>query len=187
MTYNPEIHHRRSIRLRNYDYSQAGAYFVTVCSWGKECVFGEITNGEMHLNECGEIVMKYWHGIQDHFTHVGTDEFIVMPNHSHGIINIVGAIHELPLHREQNHEHIKNRRKMVLPKIIGWFKMNSAKQINQIRKTPGTPVWQRNYYEHIIRDEKQLHSIREYIRYNPLKWDEDEENPEMKGIIQRNA
>jgi putative transposase len=65
---------------------------------------------------------------------------------------------------------------MVLPKIIGWFKMNSAKQINQIRKTPGTPVWQRNYYEHIIRNEKELHSIREYIKYNPLKWDEDEEN-----------
>jgi len=73
----------------------------------------------------------------------------------------------------------------LLPKIIGWFKMNSAKQINKIRNTPGQPVWQRNYYEHIIRDDRKLQAIREYIRYNPLKWNEDEENPEMKGIIQK--
>jgi putative transposase len=84
----------------------------------------------------------------------------------------------LPLQNESEIENRKHRRQMLLPKIIGRLKMNSAKQINQIRNTPGVPVWQRNYYEHIIRDEPELHAIREYIRYNPLKWGDDEENPE---------
>lgn len=168
MMYHPNIHHRQSIRLKDYDYSEAGAYFVTVCAWKKEYLFGEIKNGEMMLNECGETVAKWWEAIPDHFHHVELDEFVIMPNHVHGIIVLnVGAI-----------ETRKHRRQMLLPKIIGRLKMNSAKHINIIRTTPGVPVWQRNYYEHVIRDEPELHTIREYIRQNPLKWDIDEENPE---------
>jgi REP element-mobilizing transposase RayT len=86
MTYNPEIHHRRSIRLKEYDYSQSGAYFVTVCAWKKECLFGEIKNGEMLLNKCGGIVMNCWDDLPNHYQHAQLDEFVIMPNHVHGII-----------------------------------------------------------------------------------------------------
>ncbi len=171
--YNPDIHKRRSIRLKGYDYSQAGAYFVTICTKDRECLFGDITNGEMQLNIMGTVVQQYWNKIPRHFPNTAIDEFIVMPNHVHGIIcietNFVGAIHELPLH-----EYKRQRRKMLLPKIIGWFKMQSAKQINQIRNTRSNPVWQRNYYEHIIRNEQELNTIRKYILTNPLKWELDE-------------
>jgi len=92
MTYNPEIHHRRSIRLRDYDYSQAGVYFVTICAWKKECLFGEIKNSEMFLNEYGEIVMRCWDDLPNHYQYTQLDEFVIMPNHVHGIIVInVGA------------------------------------------------------------------------------------------------
>ncbi|MCX7984388.1 MAG: hypothetical protein N3A63_05755, partial [Bacteroidetes bacterium] len=111
---------------------------------------------------------------------VTLDEFVIMPNHIHGVIiinenDIVGAIHELPL------QDIKQRRLMTLPKIIGRFKMNVGKHINQLRNTPGIPVWQRNYYEHIIRNEKELNTIREYIINNPLQWEIDSENPINKN------
>jgi REP element-mobilizing transposase RayT len=120
-----------------------------------------------------------------------------MPNHVHGIIVIihnetnpigaigdrdVGAIHELPLRNELSH-----RRRMLIPKIVGYFKMNTAKEINQIRNTPGVPVWQRNYYEHIIRDERDLDRIRAYIAENPLRWPEDEENPIRHRQRERSA
>jgi putative transposase len=185
VTYNPEIHHRRSIRLKGYDYSLAGAYFVTVCSWGKGCIFGEIADGEIHLNEYGEIVMKCWNGIQDHLPHVETDEFIIMPNRVHGIVFMVGARHAVPLQTigEQFAKPVSGS----LPTIIRSFKSAVTRSSNIFRNTPGTPVWQRNYYEHIIRNDKELQTIREYIRYNPLKWDEDEENPERKETRQRNA
>jgi REP element-mobilizing transposase RayT len=178
MKYNPDIHHRRSIRLQGYDYSQNGAYFVTLCTQNRECLFGEIVNGEMILNEQGKIVEQCWNDLSNHYDNIELDAYVIMPNHFHGIIFItdtvdnvdnVGAIHELP--RQQQ------RRKMLLPKIIGRFKMNSAKQINQIRNTPGIPVWQRNYYEHIIRDEKSLENIRNYIINNPLQWYYDDYNP----------
>ena len=200
MTYNPEIYHRRSIRLKGYDYSQPGAYFVTVCAWNKECLFGEIKGGEMLLNECGEIIMKCWNAIPSHFVNVGCDEFVVMPNHIHGVIfinncrgEVSSPFSEVVLHNSKSKTALQNGgetpplRKITLGQIVAYFKYQSAKRINDIRNTQGTPVWQRNYYEHIIRDEKELQAIREYIRYNPLKWDEDEENPEMKRNIQKNA
>jgi REP element-mobilizing transposase RayT len=168
--YAPEKHQRRSIRLKGYDYSKAGAYFITICTHCKECLFGEIIDGATKLNAYGEIVEKCWCELPNHYENICLDEFVVMPNHIHGIIVItynVGAIHELPL----------QRRNMLLPKIIGQFKMQSAKQINQLRHTHGQPVWQRNYYEHIIRNEDELNHIREYILNNPSKWEFDEENP----------
>jgi REP element-mobilizing transposase RayT len=202
MKYNPQIHHRRSIRLQDYDYSSEGAYFVTMCTQNRECLFGEIVNGEMILNEYGKIVQQCWNDLSNHYDNIELDAYVIMPDHFHGIIFIVsvGAIHELPrqrqhelprqrqhelprqrqhelprlnqheLPRQQQKQRQQQRRKMLLPKIVGRFKMNSAKQINQMRNTPGISVWQRNYYERIIRDDKSLQNIRNYIINNPLKW-----------------
>ena len=193
MKYNPQIHHRRSIRLQDYDYSSKGAYFVTMCARHRECLFGEIQNERMILNEYGKIVEQCWLDLPNHYHNIVLDAYIVMPNHFHGIIFItdnvdnVRAIHELPQHELPQHElplqssqqSSQQRRKMLLPKIIGRFKMNAAKQINQIRNTPGIPVWQRNYYEHIIRNEESLNNIRNYIVNNPSKWYDVEYNPKM--------
>lgn len=171
-----EKYHRHSLRLRDYDYSQSGAYFITICTKNKECLLGEIINGKtplVRLSPVGKIVRKFWLEIPEHFPNVELDEFVIMPNHIHGIIIIkdsVGAIHELPLLQ-------LFRRKMLIPKIVGWYKMRSAKHINTIRRTPGMSVWQRNYYEHIIRNEESLNRIREYIINNPIKWEIDKENP----------
>lgn len=189
MTYNPEIHHRRSIRLKEYDYSQAGAYFVTVCAWKKENIFGEIKNGEMLLNEYGEIVTKCWDDLPHHYHHAQLDEFVIMPNHVHGIIVInVGA--GLKPARIDVDNKDKNRAGFKpaptqchgLSEIVRAFKTFSSRHVNATRNTPGVSVWQRNYFEHIIRNDRELHTIRQYIRYNPLKWDEDEENLNMKGM-----
>jgi putative transposase len=206
MTYNPEIHHRRSIRLKDYDYSQVGAYFVTVCAWQRECLFGEIKDGDVFLNELGDTVMKCWASVPTHFPHVETDEFIVMPNHVHGIIILsgVGAQFIAPFRKTTTeNQGVMNQGVMnyaptvnngmnpdvlnqgvmnhapTVGKIVRAFKARCTHMINNVRNTTGLPVWQRNYYEHIIRDERELHAIREYIRYNPLKWDEDEENPHI--------
>jgi len=192
LKYNPHIHHRRSIRLQDYDYSSEGAYFVTMCTQNRECLFGEIVNGEMILNEYGKIVEQCRNDLPNHYDNIALDAYVIMPDHFHGIIFIVsvdsvdavdsvnaidsvdsvsvGAIHELPRLKQQQ------RRKMLLPKIVGRLKMNSAKQINQVRNTPGISVWQRNYYEHIIRDEKSLENIQKYIINNPLQWYYDNNN-----------
>jgi len=184
------IFHRRSIRLKEYDYSQSGSYFVTVCTQDHEEIFGKIIDGEMLLNDVGKIVERCWKEIPNHFKDVGLDQFICMPNHVHGIIVIwsndnenqknVGAIHELPLH-----EKMVTRRKMLLPRIIGYFKMNSSKQINVVNGTIGQPVWQRNYYEHVIRSEEELNKIRRYIINNPPKWEYDQENRFGKPIDEK--
>lgn len=192
MKYDPSKHYRRSIRLKGNDYSQPGAYFITICTKNRECLFGEIKNGEMVLNNKGKIVTQCWLEIPSNYLNVELDKFVVMPNHIHGIIiiteNNVGAIHELPLQKLSNQhesneptEKIKQRRLMTLPRIIGRFKMNSAKQINQLRRTSGMAVWQRNYYEHVIRNEKVLNFIRKYIINNPLQWELDIENPNGRG------
>jgi len=179
--YNADIHHRRSIRLRDYDYSRAGAYFVTVCTWQKECIFGEVVNGVMMPNEYGRVVSSHWNEIPRHYDVAGCDQFVVMPNHFHGIVMIddgnVGAIHELPLHNLSGIENRIVRRRMSLPRIVGRFKMNVSKQINTTRNTPGRPLWQRNYFEHIIRSEDELRRIRQYIAENPFRWAEDGDNP----------
>jgi putative transposase len=202
MKYNPEFHHRRSIRLKGYNYSQAGAYFVTVCAWNRECLFGKIANGEMILNEYGEIIMKYWNTIPSNFLHVETDEFIIMPNHVHGIVFVNNCRGEVsspfseivapnsktetaPIQGGETSEggETPPLRKTTLGQIVAYFKYRSAKCINQIRNAQGKPIWQRNYYEHIIRDDRELYAIREYIGHNPSKWDEDEDNPNRKRAV----
>ena len=182
--YNPDIHHRRSIRLNDYDYTQAGAYFITICSWGRECLFGDILDGKLQLNEFGQIIEREWLHTGIVRSNVILDAHIVMPNHIHGIIilnDIVGATRRVAQNRA-NHR-IAPTEKSIGPisdsigAIIGQFKSIVTKQINQICNTPGIPVWQRNYYEHIIRDEDEMSRIREYIIHNPLQWTEDKNNP----------
>jgi len=202
MTYDPDRHHRRSIRLRNYDYSSAGAYFVTILVKDRECLLGEIVHGEMRLSEIGEVVRDIWESLPERYPGVELDESVIMPNHKHGIIVItpeaeqmatkasdgfaregvaysVRAVHEPPLRTPVDPAlpSAQDRRRMLLPKIIGYFKMNVAKRANQIRLMPGMPFWQRDYYEHVIRDEADLRRIRDYIASNPLKWELDQMHP----------
>lgn len=182
MTGNPDKHRRRSIRLKDYDYSQAGAYFVTICTYGKESIFGNVVDGEMQLNECGRVVEEEWVKTAEIRKNVELGVSVVMPNHFHGILAIVddcrGTARCAPT--------VGNRRfaKMTsasLPAIIRSFKSAATKRINELRGTHNTPVWQRNYYEHVIRNEDDLDEIREYIVNNPLKWDLDSENPNNVG------
>ncbi len=174
---------RKLNRLRDYDYSEAGGYFITVCTFNREYLFGKISNQEIELNDIGEIVEQWWLKLENKFTEVKQDYHVIMPNHIHGIImvsdgkNDVGAIHELPLPRDRI-----ERRRMLIPKVIGYFKMNSSKYINRLRDATGYPLWQRNYYEHIIRNDNELYRIREYIQNNPLKWELDRENPLSKNF-----
>jgi len=177
MKYNPQIHHRRSIRLQDYDYSSEGAYFVTMCTKNRECLFGEIVNGEMVLSEYGKIVEQCWFNLPNHYDNIELDAYVIMPDHFHGIIFITDSVKNVESQPELSRQ--QQRRKMLLPKIVGRFKMNSAKQINQMRNTPGISVWQRNYYEHIIRDEKSLENIRNYIVQNPSKWNDKEHNTQI--------
>jgi putative transposase len=172
--------YRETARLKDYDYSQAGGYFLTICTYKRRNSLGEVLNQEMKLSHEGEIVKMRWLNLRDKFANIDLDYYVIMPNHVHGIITIleeVGAIHELPLQRNR-----LQRRRMLLPRIIGYFKMNSAKEINRLRDVPTTSLWQRNYYEHVVRNESELHKIREYIQNNPLKWELDRENPLSKNF-----
>ncbi|WP_208123161.1 transposase [Cysteiniphilum halobium] len=172
---------RHSIRLSGYDYSQEGMYFVTTCTQDRACLFGDIVNGKMILNELGDIVRSEWLKIEAIWSNVKCDAFVVMPNHFHGVVvitNTVGAIHELPLHELPLQMTIKQRRNMLLPKIIGRFKMQVSKQVNLVRGMPGQKLWQRNYYEHVVRDEDDYLRIYEYIDNNPLQWELDSLHPQ---------
>ena len=186
MSFNPDIHHRHSIRLRKFDYSTAGAYFVTICAFQRECLFGEVVDGVVQWNEEGRIVEDSWREIMTHFSGVEIDRYITMPNHFHGIVFTVGAgFPPRPDAHAQNAENCEKTlggetpplRLATLGQIVGYFKYQSTKHINQSRDNPGVPVWQRNYYERVIRDERELDNIRQYIVDNPVKWAEDENHP----------
>jgi len=189
-TYSAEIHHRRSIRLQGYDYAGAGAYFVTICAHDHKCLFGEIVDGVMVLNDAGNIVADEWITTPAMRKNIVLDLFVVMPNHLHGIIAIHddcrGTMHraqiqpdtkqEGTMHRAPTKEQFGKPTSNSIPTIIRGFKSVVTKRINENRSTPGMPVWQRNYYEHVIRDDDDLNRIREYITNNPANWQEDEEN-----------
>ena len=202
---NKNKYNRRSIWLKNYDYTLPGAYFITICTYNRQCLFGEIVDGEMTLNEFGEIVKTEWQKTGILRPNIDVNTFIVMPNHLHGIL-IITDNDDLYHHRNRD----RNRRdtlqrvsteseselelgmgmesgmgmgtieqfgkptKNSIPTIVRLFKSTVTKQINQIRQTPGIPVWQRNYYEHIIRNDDELNKIPEYIINNPLTWKTDE-------------
>jgi putative transposase len=180
MILNNDKHQRRSIRLKDYDYSQAGAYFVTICTYNKECIFGKVTNGEMVINEYGKVVEQEWLRTAEIRPNVELDEFIIMPNHMHSIVTIgeshVGATCRSPK-GEGTSPLPKEPASASIGAIMAGFKSATTRRINELRGTPREPVWQRNYYEHVIRNEHDLNEIREYIVNNPLKWDLDSENP----------
>jgi REP element-mobilizing transposase RayT len=148
---------------------------VTICTKDREDLFGHITSDEMYLNQYGKIVESSWKELPKHYPTIILDEFVVVPNHVHGIIiiinDLVGARHASPLQKKSN----------LLGNIIGSFKSAVTKKINEIRNTPGISIWQRNYYDHIIRNERSLYKIREYIRTNKERWAWDKENPMFKG------
>ncbi len=176
MNYCPKKGERRSIRLRGYDYSQEGAYFVTICTHNRESLFGDIVDGEKELNELGIMVENEWEKLNQRFPNVRLDESVVMPNHVHGIIwlvhlFIVGAGLALPGNRGAASGA------PTLGDVIRTFNSISAIRMNRRLSRTGPPVWQRNYYEHIIRDERNLKAIRHYIRMNPSNWADDPENP----------
>ncbi len=177
---------RRSTRLSGYDYAQTGAYFVTICTHGRLPLFGEIIGDEMRLNEAGRIVWDCWQAIPDHHPHAETDAFIVMPNHIHGIIFIrddapdriqgvgsgVGANNYSPLQPKRTQFRSPTR---TLGSIVRGFKVGVTKWFRA--NTGISVVWQRNYYEHVIRDETALHNVRQYTIHNPAKWADDPGNP----------
>jgi REP element-mobilizing transposase RayT len=175
MKYNPEIHHRRSIRLKNYDYGRAGAYFITICIQGRQCILGTVVNGTVELNEYGSIIEQVWQGIPNHYPLANLDAAIAMPNHFHGILLIL----DKPINSNpQNHANVSRINRPKLGQIVAYFKYQSTKLINALRNTPGEKVWQRNYYEHVIRHEDSLKRLREYIMNNPKRWQEDQLHPE---------
>jgi REP element-mobilizing transposase RayT len=180
---------RRSIRLKGYDYSKTGVYFITICTHNQIPLFGQIVDGEMNLNEIGRLAERCWITIPAHFPQVGLDEFIIMPNHIHGILvikesdvgakDVSGAKNVSPLRIPQKQQSGTSQ---TIGSIIRGFKIGVTKEIRQRNSTLSGqkifhPTWQRNYYEHIIRDEADLIRVQDYIMANPAHWHEDKENP----------
>ncbi|MGZ9262635.1 MAG: transposase [Candidatus Binatia bacterium] len=170
---------RRSIRLANYDYSQDGAYFLTLCAQARLSIFGQIVDGVMQLNECGSLVASEWCRTSAIRPHVALDEFVVMPNHFHSIVAIEGSRRGVLRYAHPRFQSPSQS----LGSIVRGFKSATTTLINSMRNSPGAPVWQRNYYEHVIRNESELIGIREYIANNPHQWSLDRENPQ-KGVYQ---
>ncbi len=160
---------RRHLRLPQFDYSSAGAYFVTCCVRNRRCVFGEIVDHRMQLNANGQVVVECWMAIPRHFTGMAIDEFVVMPNHLHGIVVIEA---------EQRTRFASPLRDAgtTLGMVVGSFKSAVSRQLPEVK-----PLWQRGYYEHVIRNEHSLRQIREYIVNNPQQWALDRENPANCG------
>ena len=162
---------RRSIRVKEYDYASPGAYFVTVCAHNRRCVF--------IVQDVRDAVQQAWRQIPVHFCNTKVDQFVILPNHIHGIVwilagHVVGAQHAAPLPGSRAPRVVPGS----LGAIVRSFKAAATGHVNSARQTPGTPVWQRNYYERVIRDEDELARIREYIVNNPLQWQFDRENPD---------
>ncbi len=164
-------HNRLSTRLKDYNYSSEGAYYVTVCANNRECVFGNAQNGEMIMNDTGKMIDRWWRELPRKYNMIEIDEYKIMPNHMHGIITIVGAGFPRPDTFIRMDDKGRGNRAPTLGQIMAYFKYGTTKQINAIRNTPGIRLWQRNYYDHIIRDEESLNKIREYIINNPVHWE----------------
>jgi putative transposase len=175
MKYNPDIHRRRSLRLRGYDYTGSGAYFVTACAYARECLFGQIAGDELSLSTYGEITLECWLDIPKHCPQVDLDACIAMPNHIHGIMVLVDDTDGSAPAPAQ--ERFGKPVAGSLPTIMRLYKAAVTRRINESRSAPGTPVWQRNYYEHIIRDDEALNRIRAYIDNNPSRWELDQLHP----------
>ena len=180
MPYDPDRHHRRSIRLHGHDYRSPGLYFVTLCTHRRAWLFGEVHDGDMRLNVYGRVVATLWSEIPEHHPNVQLDAFQVMPNHLHGIIELLEtdaptsnagpalAGEPGPVRRQTNAPAGS------LGAIIGNVKSTAARRINALRHTPGAPLWQRNYWEHIIRNLDEYQHIATYIVSNPALWSDDQ-------------
>jgi REP element-mobilizing transposase RayT len=197
--FDPQKHRRRSIRLKGYDYSNAGAYFVTVVAWQRESLFGKIVNKEMILNKVGKIVEWEWLELPKRLSYVTLGAYTVMPNHFHGILYIhenVGATRQGQTVSHSEAEPLQTVTKEGMdgsplrprgPKpsslgaILAQFKSRATKRIWKFPEFKETPIWQRNYYERIIRSDRDLQNISDYINANPLLWEQDQENPVHKG------
>jgi putative transposase len=161
MKFDPEKHHRQSTRLRNFDYSSTGGYFVTICAFQRECIFGEIINGEMILSKAGERTLEVWEGLLLRFPTIELDVFMIMPNHVHGVICLTSEGSEA----------------VTISTVLRAFKSLSARAINQELGRAERPAWQKRFWDRVIRDEVELERTRTYILNNPQSWFEDEENP----------
>jgi putative transposase len=177
-------HRQRSIRLRDFDYSRAGYYYVTICTFDDECLFGLVVNGQIELNTLGNIVKMELMKTAQVRDNVILDAFVIMPNHIHAIIILNadadsmrkrGTARRAPTKTHKTHPYERFGKPVVgsLPTVIRSFKSAVTKHINELRHTPGIPVWQRGYFEHVIRNDSDLRRIREYIVTNPLKWELD--------------
>ena len=164
---------RQSIRLQGYDYSQKGVYFVTICTRQKACLFGEIRAGKMILNELGTTAKHCWHLISQTRSNVALDMSVVMPNHLHGIIAILDRGETAATGVKKNLWRSKSLSPGSLGAIIGQFKRAVTLRSKSLAQPPEQPLWQRNYYEHIIRNESSLNDIRKYIIENPARWLDD--------------
>ena len=192
---NNREHRRRSRRLSGYDYAQAGVYFITVCAQVRVCIFGEVVDGEIRLNDAGRMVERWWRELEKKFPNATADTHVVMPNHFHAIIILsdrnppspdVGA--DLCVCSDRDTEPGLSESQGAhtgapLPRIVQWFKTMTTNEyirgVNQLGWTPfQRRFWQRNYYEHVIRHERELDATRQYIVDNPVKWAEDKENPQ---------
>ena len=153
---------RKPLRLSGYDYSGEGAYFVTICTKGKKCLFGAVQHDQMMLNEAGTIIAKLWSQLPDRFDCVALDSFVLMPNHIHGIVLLDGGT--------------------SLSRVLQEFKSLSSNEYIRGVRAYGWPsfdqmLWQRSFYDHVIRDDRDMARVRDYISNNPLQWAMDEENP----------
>ena len=172
MQYNPKIHHRYSIRLKGYNYSQEGAYFITICAQQKKCLFGTIKNAKIQLNNLGKVVAEEWRKTLALRDYLKLDAWVVMPNHFHGIIQIEkeSSVEKESISSDKNIEKFGKPVSGSIPSIIRSFKSAVTKRFNEVRQTPGGKLWQRNYWEHVIRNETELKHFREYIINNPAHW-----------------
>ena len=178
--YDPARHHRRSIRLKGYDYTLGGAYFITVCTQNRACLFGHVRCGEMHRNDAGDMIQSTWDELAAHYPGVEIDEFIVMANHIHGIVVLTGAPADGVA---DTGRPVGTAVTLGLPDVVHRLKtLTTSRYCRGVTSEGWQPfdgrLWQRNYYDHIIRTERSLENIRQYIADNPLNWDKDSENPD---------
>jgi REP element-mobilizing transposase RayT len=178
---------RNSLRLKGFDYSTDGAYFITICTNNRICYFGEVANGQMNLNNPGSLVKESWIELPEHFKDIVLDEFVVMPNHVHGIIIILKELKELQENnRGKNYSYNKGSMNQIptgtalyyplitISLIIRYYKAKTSKVLHD--KGNLDFRWQRNFYDHIIRNETDFKNIQEYIFNNPQQWEFDREN-----------
>lgn len=189
MTSNHSFPQHRTHRLSEFDYSQPGAYFVTIVTRDRRTLFGQIVEGEIVLSNIGKMVEQVWIAIPDHFPNVECGEFVVMPNHFHGIISImadiqdkhdVGARHAVP-QQDDAFESFSKPVSGSLATIIRSFKSATTKAFHEFPGNSDDSLWQQSYYDHVIRNERELQAIDDYIIANPMNWEKDEEFNNLEG------